>query len=105
MTAFAEGPVLSCEVTREGPRKDGKPGYEMIDQAKINTVIDEQIETTELTDLTVKTYVDGFSTYMLVLIDKKLGVSSSQHGSLGNDDMNLSLDGKGYANFITCIIL
>lgn len=103
--AYAEGPILQCDVTREGPRSDGKPGYELIDKATISTVIDEKIETTQLKDLVVKTYVNTRNQYVLVLSDAILGTSSTQMGTLDNELINLSLSGKGYSNFIECEVL
>jgi hypothetical protein len=103
--AYAEGPILQCEATREGPRSDGKLGYELIDKATINTVIDEKIETTQMKDLVVKTYVSGDNRYLLVLSDTNLEISSTQMGTLGNEFINLSLSGKGYSNFIKCDVL
>ena len=48
LSAFAEGPILSCEAMRQGPRSDGKPGYETIDQKSILTVIAPRMKATQL---------------------------------------------------------
>lgn len=103
--AYAEGPILQCEATRSGPRLDGKPGYEVLDKATINTVIDEKIELTQMKDLDVTTFISADNRYVLILSDKMFGTSSTQMGTLGNEHINLSLGGKGFSNFIKCEIL
>jgi len=105
LSAFAEGPILNCTATREGPRSDGKPGYEKIDEKTFPTVIRPRMTVTELKGLTVKTYVDANGAsghYALVLIDNELGVSSTSMGTLDNKRINLSLSSRKISNFISC---
>ena len=102
LSACAEGPILRCKATREGPRSDGRPGYEKIDEKSIITVIDSRIKTTELIGATVKTYVNVKGDYVLVLSDKDLDASSTSMGTLDNKHINLSLSGRGLSNFVTC---
>lgn len=102
LNAFAEGPVLACKATREGPRKDGRPGYEQIDAQVIHSVILDKIKTTELIGATVKTYINEKGQYVLVLHDHDLDTSSTSMGTTENKHINLSLSGKGLSNFVTC---
>lgn len=100
--AFAEGPILSCKAVRQGPRSDGKPGFETIDEKTFYTSAGGRFKVTELIGLTVKTYLDFNGRYVLVLIDNVLKSSATTSGSLGNPDINLSLDSFRLSNFITC---
>ena len=99
LQAFAEGPILECEVTRE--MRKGL-GHELVDSKKRSTVIDEKIEETSLKGALVKTYINANGLYMLLLHDKELESSSTSMGTVDNQNINLSLSGKGITNYITC---
>lgn len=105
IAALAEGPILQCQATREGPRADGKPGYELIDQKTITTTIFQKIQTTPLIGATVKSFIDVNGNYLLVIKDEDLNVSSSSMGSTSNKNINLSLSGQGLSNFVTCDLI